>query len=135
MNVTVIPGALHGRVTVPPSKSAAHRLLIAAALSDAPTRVHIGALNRDIEATLDCLRALGAGIEQAPGLLAVRPIAGGGSQVLLDCGESGSTLRFMLPVAAALGARARIVGHGRLPLRPNAPLTDALREHGAVIDA
>ena len=52
----------------------------------------------------------------------------------LDCGESGSTLRFLLPVAAALGAQATFTGHGRLPQRPNAPLVEALRAHGAAID-
>lgn len=171
MNVIIIPSQLSGTVTAPPSKSAAHRLLIAAALADAPTRVRIGALNRDIEATLDCLAALGARIEHNGDALEVCPIpsnatcprAGGATRPLqagvaaagiepngatpplqagtvegsaaLDCGESGSTLRFLLPVACALGRGARVVGHGRLPERPNAPLVNALRAHGAAIDS
>ena len=157
MNVVIHPGKLSGAVRVPASKSAAHRALIAAALSDGLTAVHIDALNDDIEATLDCLMALGALIDHDPrrGLLMVRPIEGapGLNRALhglsgkaaahvnyagtleMDCGESGSTLRFLLPVACALGVKARFVGRGRLPQRPNAALTGVLRRHGAVIDS
>ena len=157
VNVIIHPGRLSGTVRVPASKSAAHRALIAAALADGLTTLHIDALNDDIEATMDCLMALGALIDcdERRGLLIVRPIEGapglrrtlaglGGkaashvdySDTLeLDCGESGSTLRFLLPVACALGAKARFVGRGRLPRRPNQALADALRAHGAAIDA
>ena len=135
MNVIVSPSKLAGRVRVPASKSAAHRALICAALADAPTRIGIRALNRDIEATAACLRALGAGVEAAPEGLAVSPIRTLPGRAALDCGESGSTLRFLIPVAAALGVPARFTGRGRLPERPNALLTDALREHGAAVDA
>ena len=135
MNVVVSPSKLAGRVRVPASKSAAHRALICAALADAPTRIGIRALNRDIEATAACLRALGAGVEAAPEGLAVSPIRTLPGQAALDCGESGSTLRFLIPVAAALGVPARFTGRGRLPERPNALLTDALRAHGAAVDA
>lgn len=146
MNAVITPGKLAGTVRVPASKSAAHRALIGAALADRPTVLHIDALNRDIEATMDCLRALGAGIETREGALRVTPIAWAGAAtpplreeaeapVILDCGESGSTLRFLMPVACALGARARFVGRGRLPERPNAALAEALREHGAAVDS
>ena len=134
MNVVVAPGRLSGAVRAPASKSAAHRLLICAALADGPTRVSIHATNRDIEATADCLRALGAGIDRQGDGLNVRPVARIPDTCALDCGESGSTLRFLMPVAAALGTRATFTGHGRLPLRPNAPLVEALRKHGARID-
>ena len=134
MNVIVTPGKLTGAVRVPASKSAAHRLLICAALADGPTRIAINATNRDIEATAACLRALGAEIERQGDALAVSPITRVPDNTVLDCGESGSTLRFLLPVAAALGTRATFTGHGRLPQRPNAPLVDALRAHGAAID-
>ena len=134
MNVVITPSPLSGAVRVPASKSAAHRLLIAAALADGPTRIAIGSTNRDIEATAACLRALGADIEAECDTLVVSPIADVPAEVTLDCGESGSTLRFLLPVAAALGAQATFIGHGRLPQRPNAPLVEALRAHGAAID-
>jgi len=135
VNVVITPSPLSGAVRVPASKSTAHRLLIAAALADGPTRISISAMSRDIEATAACLRALGAGIEAEGDALKVSPIAEIPAEVTLDCGESGSTLRFLLPVAAALGARAAFTGHGRLPQRPNAPLVEALRAHGAVIDS
>ena len=139
MIVTVRPGRLCGRVTVPASKSAAHRALICAALADAPTVLSPNALNGDIEATVRCLSALGARITRADALT-VFPIGASvpedaGSLRELDCGESGSTLRFLLPVACALGARIRFVGRGRLPERPNAALVEALRAHGAAIDS
>ncbi len=134
MNIVITPSPLSGAVRVPASKSAAHRLLIAAALADGPTRIAIGSTNRDIEATAACLRALGADIESEGETLVVSPIADVPAEVTLDCGESGSTLRFLLPVAATLGAHTTFTGHGRLPQRPNAPLVEALRAHGAVID-
>ena len=134
MNVVITPGRLAGSVRVPASKSAAHRALICAALSDGPTAIRIGALNRDIEATIACLEAMGAQIRITASGIAVSPIARVPESADLDCGESGSTLRFLLPVACALGMRARVTGHGRLPQRPNAALTGALRAHGASVD-
>ena len=138
MNAVIHPGLLRGGVRVPPSKSVAHRVLIAAALADAPTEIEISALNEDILATIGCLRALGAEIERTDAGLRVSPIrraacaesAGGVGPCVLNCGESGSTLRFMLPVAAALGADCVFTGGGRLPERPNRILTDALNAHG-----
>ena len=134
MIATVYPGTLRGMVSAPPSKSAAHRALICAALADAPTAIRLGTLNRDIEATMACLRALGAAIAPEGDDWQVAPMVRDTKHCALDCGESGSTLRFLIPVAAALGADVRFVGHGRLPERPNAVLTDALRKNGATID-
>lgn len=135
MIAIVHPGKLSGRVRVPASKSMAHRCLIAAALADAPTLIRIGAMNRDIEATMACLRALGASIELEADGWRITPIARPASHAILDCGESGSTLRFLLPITAALGVNAAFKGHGRLPSRPNAALTEALRRHGAQVDS
>ena len=135
MNIVITPSKLAGIVAIPASKSVAHRLLICAALADGPTRVVIGQTNRDIDATADCLRALGASIERQGDGFLVAPIQNASAHAELDCGESGSTLRFLLPVAAALGRPTRFTGHGRLPQRPNAPLVSALRAHGAAIDA
>ena len=92
---------------------------IAAALSDAPTRVTYSrsdAFGADVRATIGCLSALGASILQEEGAFLVRPCSPLGA-VALDCGESGSTLRFLLPVAAALTDGYTITGHGRLPER------------------
>ena len=136
MNALLRPRKLKGSVEIPSSKSYAHRLLIAAALADTPTEVHMNALNNDIVATADCLRALGAEIDRTDSGFLVRPIGeiSGGTHTLF-CGESGSTLRFLIPVAAALGASCRFTGAGRLPERPNAILTEALNAHGAQTDS
>ena len=115
---------------VPPSKSVAHRLLICAALSDSPCTIVCQSVNRDMEATVNCLNALGAQITYADGKFTVNPITKVNKGATLDCGESGSTLRFLLPVAAALGADATFIGQGRLPERPLSPLYEEMTAHG-----
>ncbi|MBQ8082362.1 MAG: 3-phosphoshikimate 1-carboxyvinyltransferase [Clostridia bacterium] len=134
-NALIYPFSAAGRVCAPPSKSAAHRLLICSALADRETELILPRTNDDIEATIRCLRALGANIERSGGKLKVFPIQPTevGALPELDCGESGSTLRFLLPVAAALRG-ARFSGRGRLPERPMDALTGELRRHGSQID-
>lgn len=134
------PARLTGRVVLPPSKSDAHRLLICAALADGVSRIGRMALSKDIEATLRVLRALGADIRMEGDTAVVRGIPSGASQAdasepICDCGESGSTLRFLLPVAAALGRSVLFTGGGRLPLRPIDTLTGLFRERGLVCKA
>lgn len=126
---------LGGSVAAIPSKSQAHRLLICAALAREKSLVHCPRLNADIEATVRCLRALGAEIGRVGEDFIVKPIAAPVSPAELDCGESGSTLRFLLPVAAALGVEARFTGSGRLPERPMGELCAALRNGGAAVSA
>ena len=135
MNVTIQPGAVAGTVAAIPSKSAAHRLLICAALADRPTRVICPQLSQDIAATVRCLEGLGAqlrrqgeGYEVIP-LDRTKPVG----TCLLDCGESGSTLRFLLPVAGALGAEATVRMAGRLAQRPLGPLVEQLRKGGCAV--
>ena len=108
MNITLhhpIPG---GTVSAPPSKSHAHRLLICAALSDKPSRIRCDRTNDDIDATVRCLTALGAKITRENGIFTVHPIGRIPDHAVLDCGESGSTFRFMLPVTAALQCLRRV---------------------------
>lgn len=154
MNIAVRPGPLRGRVEIPASKSVAHRAMIAAALADRPTQIVLNAVNDDLTATAACLNALGAACERTDFGYRIDPAAqdkdacgaaknaSGATDLCeiasfptLDCGESGSTLRFLLPVAAALGREARFVGHGRLPERPHDVLLDAMAAHGATADA
>ena len=125
-----VSGAVSGNVQVPPSKSVAHRMLICAALADKPCTIVCRSVNRDMEATAACLNALGADITYADGKYTVNPIAQIKKGATLDCGESGSTLRFLLPVAAALGADATFTGQGRLPERPLSPLYEEMTSHG-----
>ena len=120
---TVTAGSRSGRVTIPASKSRAHRLLICAALSREKTMLHCRGISRDIAATIACLREMGSET--------VHPIREIPSEpVTLPCGESGSTLRFLLPVAGALGLRGEFIMEGRLPERPLQPLWDVLSEKG-----
>ena len=125
-----VSGAVSGNVQVPPSKSVAHRMLICAALADSPCSIVCRSINRDMEATANCLNALGASITYADGKFNVTPITQVNKGATLECGESGSTLRFMLPVAAALGTDATFTGQGRLPERPLSPLYEEMTAHG-----
>ena len=134
MNIVIEPSPLKGEIAAIPSKSVAHRMLICAALADGPTTLRIPKTSDDIDATADCLRALGAAITVNNEDYIVEPIAQIENIPLLDCGESGSTLRFLLPVAAAAADRCRFDGHGRLPERPLSDLTDAMKEHGVSFD-
>ena len=130
MNVTIQPGPRQGRVRIPASKSQAHRLLLCAALGEGETELLCGGLSADIRATMDCLRALGAGIWQEGERLRVKPIRTAPRSGALPCGESGSTWRFLLPQAGALGTEAVFHRKGRLPQRPLRPLDEELRSHG-----
>lgn len=134
MNLTVTPAPLKGELRAIPSKSYMHRALICAALADKPTALYCPETNRDIEATAGCLRALGAEIAADGGWYRVTPLdrsLQASERAVLDCGESGSTLRFLLPVAAALGRKTAFHGHGRLPQRPLSPLYERMQEQGA----
>ena len=124
-----VHGTLIGTVTPPPSKSQAHRLLICAALGTEPCTIVCSSVNNDIMATMHCLNALGAEITFSSGVFDVQPIKliKGGT---LYCGESGSTLRFLMSVAAVLGADATFTGTGKLPQRPMEALTEVLAAHG-----
>ena len=136
MDVQITPRHLSGTVTPPPSKSMAHRLLIAAALGSGISTVRGVAMSQDVEATLRCLTALGGRWRQsAPGTLEITGIGGrrsapGSALPHLDCGESGSTLRFFLPIALAVAGGGVFTGQGRLMARPQGPYLDLFREKG-----
>ncbi|MBR2683316.1 MAG: 3-phosphoshikimate 1-carboxyvinyltransferase [Atopobiaceae bacterium] len=135
-NLVILPHALTGTVSAVASKSVAHRLIVLAAITDAITEIDCTTTSQDIEATLACVEALGAIVSRtrlgfrivgipATAKRGIRP-----ARDTLDCGESGSTLRFLLPVVAALGMPVSFTGHGRLAQRPLSPLYEQLIEHG-----
>lgn len=130
MNITITPQLLRGEITVIPSKSQAHRLLICAAFADRPTQLVCSETNRDIEATVACLRALGAQIHSTESGYTVFPAQSVPQSAVLPCCESGSTLRFMLPVVGALGVDATLTMEGRLPQRPLSPLWEEMERMG-----
>ena len=128
MNKTVAPKSLHGELRVLPSKSASHRAVMMAAMAEGKTRLEPLQLSKDIGATLECAQALGlthgAAIAESETEGFVRAeIRGGGEAEKrplreLDCGESGSTLRFLIPLALDGRGPVRFVGRGRLMQRP-----------------
>ena len=134
MKRTIPPGARTGRVRIPASKSQAHRLLICAALGEEKTEVVCDGISADIAATAKCLSALGAKIEEMETGFLVSPIKKvPEGRCELYCGESGSTLRFLLPIVGALGVQAAFHREGRLPQRPLAPLDGVLTAHGMTL--
>lgn len=130
MDITITPGKLSGTVAAIPSKSQAHRLLICAAFSDRDTTLLCPETNRDIEATAECLRALGAEIVRTAKSYVIHPVEALPEKAVLPCGESGSTLRFLLPVVGALGVDSTFCMEGRLPKRPLSPLWEELERMG-----
>ena len=133
MDITIHPRLLQGEVNIIPSKSQAHRLLICAAFADNHTTLICPESNRDIAATVDCLNALGAKIRRTQNGFQVDPIGALPETATLNCCESGSTLRFLLPIAGALGVDATFLMAGRLPQRPLSPLWEEMERMGCTL--
>lgn len=131
MDLVLYPGRLKGAVTPPPSKSQAHRAAIAAALAKGRSKVYPFARSEDIVATLSAMETLGARFDPVQSVIEgiAEPKKG---LPVLDCGESGSTLRFLLPVALALCGGGSFRGRGRLMERPQEPYLQIFREQGMV---
>lgn len=130
MDLKITPAKLSGKVVVPPSKSVAHRMIIAAALSDGTSTISNLFPSVDITATMDCMKALGAKISFSNNTAVIEGIKKSPDKAFLDCCESGSTLRFLIPVACVLGVDAEFIGRGKLPQRPITPFLDELPKHG-----
>ena len=119
MDLQITPSELRGRLDAPSSKSAAHRILIAAALSGGPCQISHLLSSDDILATISALDTLGAPMRLENDTLHILGRADlPHGPVVVDCRESGSTLRFLVPVCAALGLDVAFTGTGRLPQRP-----------------
>ena len=130
MDIKITPTLLHGKITVPPSKSISHRALICAALADGESILHNVLDCEDTRATVDALKALGAHITQDGNEIAVKGISSPAKKADINCRESGSTLRFMIPVAAALGTDTTFDGSANLPNRPITPYIEEFPKHG-----
>ena len=131
MRAVISPSALCGTVTAPPSKSAAHRSLICAALCDSEVIVRNCGNSDDITATIGVLEALGSKITRNGTDVTVTPINRNNKNITVTALESGSTARFLIPVTAALGCEnVTFTGRGRLPERPFETIVEALRSVG-----
>lgn len=136
MQLAIHPAHLSGQISAIPSKSVAHRALICAAFAQGTTTLECPSSSRDIDATVECLRALGCRITRtAHGFRVLGHPSHITQHATLACSESGSTLRFMLPVVAALGCGASFVGEGRLAERPLSPLYEELERSGIQLSA
>lgn len=130
MDIQIAPSRLSGTILVPPSKSISHRALICAALAKGESRIENMLECEDTAATIDALTALGADIKKENGTVIVRGIETPAEKAEIDCRESGSTLRFLLPIAAAFGAEASFDGRAKLPERPITPYFTEFERHG-----
>ncbi|MBQ4311562.1 MAG: 3-phosphoshikimate 1-carboxyvinyltransferase [Oscillospiraceae bacterium] len=141
MNVKIIPSRLKGTVSAPSSKSLSHRMIIAAALGSGVSTVTNVTDSEDIKATADAMKSLGAQIGHEGTTYRIKGIfsadnndISGRDAVHIDCGESGSTLRFIIPIAAALGRTSVFSGRGKLPCRPITPYLREFPKHGVHFD-
>lgn len=130
MDIKITPALLKGEILVPPSKSISHRALIAAALADGQSRIYNLLDCVDTTATIDALTALGAEIRYEGNCTIVKGISKPAESADINCHESGSTLRFIMPIAAALGCRSSFDGRANLPNRPITPYFTEFQKHG-----
>ncbi|WRS28472.1 3-phosphoshikimate 1-carboxyvinyltransferase [Oscillospiraceae bacterium MB08-C2-2] len=134
MDISITPSSLSGSVAAQPSKSAAHRAAICAMLAKGDSHIAPITSTRDMLATFNAALALGAKGTLTSSSLTLNGIKTPPAQAVLDCDESGSTLRFFIPIAAALGVTASFYGRGQLPTRPLEPLVSQLRSHGVTVE-
>lgn len=139
MRVEILPSVAKGIIQAPPSKSMAHRLIICAALADGASTIHNVDMSEDIGATLDCLKALGLEYTYESGSVIIdKPISyreltnvtSDSSELTLNCRESGSTLRFLVPLAMSIGRGVTLAGKGRLMERPMTVYEDIAIKQG-----
>lgn len=134
MEIKLKPFSACGSIVAPPSKSVAHRLLICAALKKGETIIKNCGDSADVLATASCLTSLGAKIDCCGKDVRVKGIEVVRKGEILNAGESGSTLRFLIPVACALGADATFTGTEKLLSRPSQPLIEQMQKHGVSAD-
>lgn len=134
--IVVRKSEINGTVSMPPSKSAAHRAIICASLCEGKSIIAPVDISNDIRATINCMEALGADIEINGDVLTIdgKNVFSNKEVVNLDCGESGSTLRFLIPVCGAGGMSVQFTGHGKLPERPIGIYLDCLPEKGVICE-
>ena len=134
MNALIRPGTARGTVAAPPSKSMAHRLLICAALADGESIIRGVDPSEDILATADCLAALGASLSWEENAVRVRGFDPRNSgDAVLRCRESGSTLRFMIPLCLLSGSSMRLEGSETLLSRPLSVYEELARDRGFLL--
>ena len=134
MNITLQPGVLAGSISVPSSKSMAHRMMICAAFGKIGSKLILNGINDDIVATAEALNQIGPAIIRTEQGFDIHPYGSnddrGPASVYIRCHESGSTLRFLMPIVGALGINTIFDMEGRLPHRPLSPLWEEMERMG-----
>ncbi len=130
MIATVTPAVLRGSIESIASKSYAHRIIIAAALADKPTRIYCNGISKDILDTVAAVNALGAKVFIDGNVICVEPITKASDEATIEITESGTTARLILPIACALYEKGTLTGKGSLIKRPFKPLCDSISEQG-----
>lgn len=133
MDIQVSAAHLEGRLAMPSSKSELHRAIIIALLTPRTTVIKARGLSEDVRATLSCAEALGATIAEFEDSLEITGPEIFADKATLHVGESGSTLRFFLPLVAALGITTSFAMEEGLAKRPHQPLLDQLTAHGCAV--
>jgi 3-phosphoshikimate 1-carboxyvinyltransferase len=128
--IEIIPTPLRGRVHIPSSKSYCHRGILAAALAQGESRIGQVSFSDDIRATIAGVQAMGAAVQQQADSLCIRGGLVPKESVALDCKESGSTLRFLIPIALLNNKHSLFLGQGQLGQRPLEPYLKIFREQG-----
>ncbi len=134
MNIKIIPKKLSGTVTSPPSKSVAHRMIIAAVFAEGQSVITNLYPSVDILATIGAMKSLGADIVFENNTAIINGFKNIPEKAVVDCCESGSTMRFLIPVACALGVNSTFIGGGKLPQRPITPFLEEFPKHGITFD-
>ncbi len=141
MNEKILPIQKGGEITAPPSKSMAHRALICAALTNDVCTVQGIIPSQDMHATMRALNLLGANItyNEATQSATVQGVFANGSvfkapNMPIDCAESGSTLRFMIPLFSLNGKENTFVGGGKLLKRPQNVYADIFNKQGLKLE-
>lgn len=134
MDIKITPAKLKGYIDIPSSKSVAHRMLICSSLANGISNIGNINYSKDIDATINAMRSLGTEIITSENSAIIKGITHSPEKSTVDCNESGSTLRFIIPVAAALDVETEFHGRGRLPQRPIDIYTRELGKHGIVFN-
>ncbi len=136
MKIEITPSMAKGEINAPPSKSVAHRLLICAALAEGTSIIENIGANDDVRATVSCLEKLGARIKISDGVATVKGVSFDvkKNKIFFDCNESGSTLRFLIPLALLFSNECVFTGKGRLMERPQSVYKDLFEQNGCYLD-
>ena len=120
--IKIIPGTLHGKITVPSSKSLCHRAIIAAGLASENSNIENVVFSEDIIATCNAMKDIGVSIIESESNLTIKGNNfSNGIKNIIDCKESGSTLRFLIPIVLLTGEEVTFTGRGKLIERPLTP--------------